>query len=221
MNLVIFPGGGNPDSALHAQVYALITLRASAFGYSTVDTSVRWPGHCSAGQTEQVLTFDGALSVAQTVLEKYEQSGEEYDILARSFGTYVALKSTMSKEFQTIRRIVLWGPPPFWNMWQIFVRDLVNTKDAALAKGLNIDARFFPSLEPIESLLLETERRVIVATGSEDKFATPPFHEYLTQMATRKRDNITFRPVVQGAPHEVTEKLPSEVVQDYLNSILG
>lgn len=221
MKILIFPGGGNPDSALYAKVYGLIVEQAGRFGYSRVDTSVRWPGHVLVPHDDsEKLTFQGALTTAAAKLAEYEQAAEPYDILSRSFGTYVALKATLGP-LKHLRRVVLWGSPPFWHVWQLFVRDLDETKLVAEAKGLLVDERFFPSLEPVESLLQHTPRKVVVATGADDKYSTPAFHSYLMQLAGGFHCDLNFRPPVKGAPHEVTGDLPPEVVEDYLNSMLG
>ena len=222
MKLVLFPGGGNPDTDLYSKVYGLLVKRAPAFGYSAVDTSVRWPGHVILpGEGDDVLTFQGALAVAKTTLAGHEGVGEPYDILARSFGTYIALKATMETTLQHLRRVILWGAPPFWHMWQMFVRDLEETKDTARAKGILVDKSLFPSLHAIESLLQETPRKVIVVTGTDDKFSTPAFHSYLMQITAGARRDIVFRPPVKGAPHEVTAELSREVVDNYLDQVLG
>lgn len=34
VNLIIFPGGGNPDSPLYSEVYGLLAEQAPRFGYS-------------------------------------------------------------------------------------------------------------------------------------------------------------------------------------------
>lgn len=222
MKLLIFPGGGNPDDKLYSKVYGLLVERAPQFGYTAVDTSVRWPGHVVEGGTRhESLSFQGALTVAEARLNEYERLETPFDILGRSFGTYVALKATTKGKLSNLRRVILWGAPPFWLIWQMFVRDLDKNRKASLKKGLNIDQTFFPTLEPIESLIQETHRSVVVATGSDDRYSTPFFHAYLMQVASAFHRDLSFRPPVKGAPHEVTADLAPEIVEDYLNCVLG
>ena len=187
MKLLIFPGGGNPAHESQAKVYDLLSERAKDFGYSSVDTSVRWPGHfCPTSPAGSDLTFQGAVNMAIAKLAEIEQQDEAYDILARSFGTYVALKAVTKINVQKLRRVVLWGPPPFWLFWELFVRDLPTSKADSESKGFLIDESPFPSLEPFESLLLqETQNKVIVATGTEDIYSKPAFLAYLYRTYAR------------------------------------
>src|SRR5579862_6945037 len=197
MRLIIFPGGGNPDSSLYAPVYGLLATRAAEFGYSNVDTSVRWPGHMREGApNKEALTLNAALKVAQGKLLACEHDGQEYDILARSFGAYVALKSTISESLKYLRRVTLWGTPPLWKMWELFVWDLAQYKSIAYEKGLIVDQTLFPSLEPAEFLLQQTRNNIVVATGTEDKYSTPAFNQYLLDIVGI-RPNVAFRPPVK------------------------
>jgi hypothetical protein len=222
MKLLIFPGAGNPDSGRYSMVYSLLAERASDFGYTAVDTSLRWPGQFREKDVKEVvLTPQGAVEVAQSKLAEYEIASEPYDILARSFGAHIALKSTLNITATHLRRIVLWGSLPYWLMWEAYVHDLENTKDMALAKGVQVDRNLFHSLEPIEWLLQQTKRKVIIAAGTEDPYSTPAFHSYLSQIFIGEHKNILFKPPVRGASHEVTADLSSEIVQDYLKCVLG
>lgn len=154
-------------------------------GHSRVDASVRWPGHTtSLDNGDATLSFYGALAVADRVIADHERAKEPYDILARSFGTYVALKATMASSLQGLRRVILWGPPPYWYMWELFVGQLATSRGDALNKGLRVDERFFATMEPLELLLRHTVRTVIVATGTEDAHSPPSFLRYLREMTT-------------------------------------
>jgi hypothetical protein len=228
MKLLIFPGGGNPDTKLHREVFDLIGKNAARFGYSEMDDTLRWPGQrLGSGPADQVLTFDSSLEEANAKLaeheECYERDGIQYDVLARSYGTYVALKSTMVGEFKGLRRIVLWGAPSFWVMWKLFVRELDEGRARRAEKGLHLERSFFPSLEPIEWLLQETPRTVVVTSGSEDVYSPPAFQAYLMQLALSSNGDVRFRPIVQGAPHETrqVEGLKPDVIEAYLNCVLG
>lgn len=222
MKLVILPGAGNPDSMLYSKVYGLLAEQAPRFGYCGVETRVRWPGHTTGPRDSgPALSFHGAVAAAEAVLAAHEVARQPYDLLARSFGTYVALKATMVPSLQGLRRVILWGPPPFWRMWEILVRDIATTKEVAVTKGVRIDESLFADLEPVESLLQHTVRTVIIATGTLDAYATPAFHSYLSQLAIGSRSNLVFRSPVNGAGHEVTGDLPPDVVEAYLNAVLA
>lgn len=216
--LIVFPGGGNPSTPLYGGVFSLIKRGALQHGYSSVDISVRWSSHIESDKAEAPpLTLDSAVETAVEYLGKYEKGDAPYDILARSFGTYVALKSTCFLRPRHLERIILWGPPPFWRLWQLFVRDLEVNLQVCREKGLSIDQRFFPSLEPFESLLCEAKYPLVIASGTKDKYSTPADIQYFEGLAAGK-ENICFREV-EGAIHEVTEESPAEIVELYLNEL--
>ncbi len=139
MNLLILPGGGNPEaSTLYHEVYAVITREAKKFGYNEVKSDVRWPGHVlSSEQYEQSdpLTLNGAVTVAIEAIKALPDD-EPFTILARSFGCLVALKLA-NQEDKSIRRAsknILWGPAPYWLLWEIFVRDLKKNQEISKNK---------------------------------------------------------------------------------------
>jgi len=221
MRLLIFPGGGSPDDTVkYASVYRLLKEAAPSFGYSNADISLRWPGHVRSPSARTVgLTLDGAFCEAHIKLAEYEKRDEPYDIVARSFGVYVALYATTRYAYSKLRRMVLWGSPPFWYMWQLFVPQLGATQSEAVAKGLIADHKLFPSLEPVECLLQQSTSEVILATGSADLVSSPAFQHYLIQLANRS--NVTERTPVEGAKHDVTADDGAKIVNSYLTAVLG
>ena len=224
MHLMIFPGGGNPDDRnKYAKVYRLLAESARRdFGYSTVDDSVRWPGHIRPGQRSGPgLALDSSVSVARAKLAELEKAGERYDILARSFGAHVALQATNDLSLKRLRRLVLWGSPPLWYMWRLFVPELKSTGREARSKGLKVDSTLYPSVVPVEWLIQHTRHRVILATGGLDKVSSTGFHRYLIQLARAGKARVTFRKPVGGVGHEVTGEEPARVVRAYLKTVLG
>ena len=219
LNLIIFPGGGSPNNKLYKNVYALLSTSAKNYGYKKVDTSVIYPGHIdSAGHVNAKLTLDGAIEVAYLKVKEYDEKGLKYDILGRSFGTIVAVKIATDKKLNHLRKIILWGPPPYWLIWQMFSRDLKENIKIAKTKGLHIDKKFFLSAKPIESMLQSLEYPTVIATGTKDPYSKPFYINYLWNCVAHKT-NFHFR-VIEDAPHEVTkEKCSPEVVTAYLECL--
>lgn len=216
--LLIFPGAGNPSQHLYARVYDLIERGALEYGYETVDTSIRWPGQRNDDSEESAaLDFHSSLNVAGRHLQIYEQTSTPYDILARSFGTYVALRIATSLRPRFLNRLILWGVPPFWRMWEIYVRDFDATQRLGTSKGVVINRGLFASLEPVESLLESVSYQVTIASGTEDKFSTSADVSYLRALVVN--ENVRFNQPVKSAPHEVTDEFPSAVVSDYFHAL--
>lgn len=216
MKLIILPGGGSPDNELYSKVYNLLATEAINYGHEYVDTSFRWPGHANTtGIVSGTLTLDGAMKVVVSKLQEYEDKSIEYDLLGRSFGTIVATKYAIDYKPKGLRKIILWGPPPYWLLWQMFVRDVVTNSKTAQDKGLYLDDTFFPSITPIESMIPLLENHTVIATGSKDPYSSPAYINYLWNCVSHKT-NFSFR-IVEGAIHEVTrENSLSDVVSAYM-----
>jgi pimeloyl-ACP methyl ester carboxylesterase len=219
MKLIVLPGGGSPDNELYSKVYNLLGAEAINFGYEYVDTSLRWPGHSNKkGIMSGKLTLDGAMEIAVSTIQEYEDKGKEYDLLGRSFGTIVATKYAIAYKPKSLRKIILWGPPPYWLLWQMFFRDIDTNSKIAAGKGLYLDDTFFPSIVPIESMIPILDNHTVIATGTKDPYSKPSFISYLWNCVSHKI-NFSFR-IVEGAIHEVTYETSSpDVVRAYLEAL--
>jgi hypothetical protein len=219
--LLILPGLTNPDvDAEYRGVYELLAQEASERGYRQVHTDVRYPGQCASterGAAER-LTLAGAVN---RVKERAMQfPSERFDVLARSFGCVVALKTWCNAEGSLPKpsRIILWAPPPFWMLWDFFVLRYVEKAGQFLDKGVRIGANFFASVEPVESLLQCVPVATVVAAGTLDKYCTSTYFEYLRSLD--HSPNVRFQPLVEGAPHSVTDLAGLDVVRAYLEALL-
>lgn len=210
-HLLIFPGGGSPHNERYASVYRLLDRLGKSHGYTCIETLV-WPGHTSGS----VLTLDGALSTAQSRLDEIEAAGTDYCVLARSFGCIVALAACTGREH--LKKLILWGPPPYWLLWEMFSRDFDRNREITLSKGTYIDKSFFPSLHPVESMLKDVVCETIVATGAADPYVPQFFLDYLASLA-RDTSKVRFKPAVCGASHEVAEDAPPAVIAAYTQAL--
>lgn len=220
MKLVIFPGGGSPDNPKYASVYRLLEQESKRFYYDSTDCSLRWPGHNSCG----VITLDGAVKIVLAKLDELEAKTEKYDILARSFGCFVALKVALVKKPNGLRKIILWGSPPYWRMWEMWGKHLETWKPKAADKGTNVDEKLFPSVEPIEWLLPQITYETVVATGAQDPYVSYAYLRYLESLIQERKSDkicqsIKFKDAVPGAVHEVTEDSPKPVIDAYLKAL--
>ncbi|HVX91035.1 MAG TPA: hypothetical protein VHC20_05430 [Candidatus Paceibacterota bacterium] len=221
MKLVIFPGSASPNNSLYRGVYGLIQRRASEFGYSEVDCSLRWPGHFDQnGKSDSnFITLEGAVAEAGAKIAELERDGQPYHILARSFGNYVAAKTILLAKPKLVQRLLLWAPPPYWVLWRMFVRDERETRQIANEKWLAFDGSFFPSIIPLETMLPQLEIECVAATGGADKYCRFEYLVYLRSLV--QRSPFIVRDEVSGAPHEVHEDLPPAVVDSYLKALLA
>ena len=214
--LVVFPGGGSPDNSLYSEVYNLISIEAPKYGYTEVDKSLKWPGHISDnGESSGVLTFDGAVKLAKSKLVEMENRKDRYTLLGRSFGTYVACYCAITLDLKGLEKIILWGPPPYWILWEKFQKNLARDTDKYIRKGLQIDETFLKSVIPIETLLPYVKCPTILAMGTEDKYCDADFQEYLRKLSAGNK-NIDYR-LVNGAIHEITYNSP--VWKEYVEKL--
>jgi alpha-beta hydrolase superfamily lysophospholipase len=216
-DLLIFPGGGSPESLLYRKVYELLKIEARANGYETISL-LCWPGHSyKGGCFDSELTMEGALRVATKRILEQEKLGREYHLLGRSFGTIIAVASIQDIETPNLKKLILWGPPPFWLLWKLFVKDLEKYREVALDKGLNISKNFFSSVIPFETLVENIEVDTIVATGTGDPYSTPAFLNYLKAICSNNQQ-IQFK-LVENCKHEVTED--DSNWKEYVEALLG
>lgn len=216
MKLLVFPGVGSPENPIYAEVYSLIEEGAKRFGFGSIKICY-WPGQIEAEEDE--LTLDGAVNVAKQKIQEAENDGEPYCILGRSFGTIVCAKTLSEISVSKFKSIILWGPPPFPVLWELFKRDFEKTKLTAEQKGTRISDRFFDSITPLETLIPNIKHPTVIATGTEDKYCRPYFISYLKKLVNNT-DNLSLR-VVNGAPHEVTHESPKVVIEEYQQKLLN
>lgn len=222
MKLVIFPGAGSPVNPLYAKAYGLLQRAALEHGYAEVDASLQWPGHENQG----VLTLDSATGCACQKVVELDANSQQYDFLARSFGCYVAVKTALDAQPKGLRKVILWGPPPYWLMWEMWHRDLDTNRQIAMKKGVTIDQTLFPSLAPLDCMLPMMQYETVVVSGAQDPYASPAYLRYLESIvrdrqSTKVSQSIMFKEAVPGAVHEVTEDAPSPVIQAYLRALFG
>ncbi len=220
MRLIIFPGVGNPEQPKYKSVYRLLESAAQDRGYKSVDTTLRWPGQNLNGK----LTLEGAVAVAQEMIHSLEVNGQRYDFLARSFGCYVALKIALDKQPNHLRRIILWGPPPYWLMWEMWCRDIESNRQLVTKNNFNLDESFFSTLVPLECILPEMRYEIVLAVGDQDPYVSPVYFGYIEaicrdRISSEHCQSLSFRPAVQGAVHEVTEDAPAPVIEAYLKAL--
>src|SRR3989304_1117110 len=213
--LLIFPGVGSPENSTYADVYALLNVGAKDYGYDKVSIC-HWPGQ-RANETD-ILTLGGAVEIAKNAINTCENEDGEYSILGRSFGTIVAARVLSEIKPTRLKRVIMWGPPPYSVLWKLFKFEIDKTKQKAEEKGTRIDNSFFNSIIPFESLVLTIDCPTVIATGTEDLWVPPSFIQYI-QTLLKGKDNFSFR-VVDGAGHECSTKCPVEVQKKYLQKLL-
>jgi pimeloyl-ACP methyl ester carboxylesterase len=219
MNLIIFPGGGSPNNPAYKDVYTLLEEEAAKYGYENIDTSIIYPGHIDEnGNVEGKLTLDSAVNTSLSKIQQYEEKGIQYDFLGRSFGTIVATKIAIDLKPKNLRKLILWGPvPPYWRLWEMFVRDIKKQMAVAQKKGIYFDETFFNSIIPIETLLPLIDYPVVIATGSNDEISKPHYFDYF-KLCVSNGSQVSFR-VVKGAPHTVTLNCAPDVIRLYIEAL--
>lgn len=229
MNLVILPGGGNPD-AQYKQVYALLEEGAKKYGYTNIDTTLRWPGHINPNKTmkHDTLTLEAAVERTARKLKEYEAKQMSYDLLGRSFGGLVALRyATRMPTHKLLKKIILYGPVPYWRIWEDFGRDIKKTSKKARERGLSINSNYFPTVIPIESMLPSVEVPTVVVLGEKDEYVNIPGghaavdYLYYLKKIVGSKGKFCFR-IVLGASHTITKDNSSpEVIESYLDMLFN
>lgn len=215
--LLIFPGSGDPAYPLYARVYELIASLASKAGYDDVDCSIRWPGQKSFNRPG-VLNVHSAVAVAKDHLRNADEAGGDYVVLARSFGCFVALQATTEYRPRNCRRLVLWGPPPYWKLHDLLVSQIEDQIRKSRDKHVIIDGSYFSSFTPVEQLLRDAVIETVVAYGTKDRLAPKHLVSVIEEIAAENQLVKSPRSVI-GADHEVTGDEPPEVIAAYFDAL--
>lgn len=218
MDLIVFPGGGSPTNPRYAKVYSAIDVEARGAGYENVDLSVSYPSHFTDNPSgASGMRFDTAVARALEAVMRHEERGAKYDILARSFGCLIAAKIACDHRPRNLRRLVIWGPPPFWRLWEMLVLDIDAISAEGRQKGVLLDRETFGTLVPFEHLLPSIACDAVIATGTNDRVCSPEHVRYLEALHGAPR--FSFR-VVEGAPHEVSpDNVSAEVLAAYADAL--
>lgn len=220
MRLLVFIGAGDPTYPLYRQVYRLIESDAPRYGYTSVDSSIRWKGQDRGLKLScDSLSLTDAIAAGCQRIYQYESEGQDYHLLGRSFGALVAACCVTSVKPKRLKKLILWGPPVYWLMWQKFVKEFESSKKYNLSKGVHMDARYFSTLIPFESILGDIDYTTVIATGSQDSYCSQEYLVYLKSIS-KSNKKLAFR-VVKDAPHEVTRSSSQQMIDDYLAALFG
>lgn len=206
--LIIFSGGGDPFLS-YKKVYDLIKEMSKKCSYSECSV-VNWPGHFSFDDTS-TMTLKNALPIAQDILKKLEEGNQPYDIIARSFGCSVFLKTYEDIELKKLGKVVLWGPPPFYILYELFKNKLEKQMDIGLTKNVRISPDFISETYPFEYLVSNFSGSIPlrIATGQNDQYCLD-FHLSFYNKINKYIDTV----LVKNIGHEV-----SDYNDDYFNAL--
>lgn len=218
---LLLPGLGSPESARYQDVYHLLAEEAQRRELPMRCLKYRGQGHLAEGRLSGEITLPG---IARAIISDVEQSPPGSLLLCRSFGCFLPgyLASYHGLNLARFRRIVLWGPVPYFHMWRLFGTrsKIAKMNIEAKTKGVRLSPSFFESMVPLEiccEALVDTE--VVIALGTEDRYADPSFPPFLAGVL-RKHGNRHVRvEIVEGAPHEVTSAEKEEVKRAYLKAL--
>lgn len=213
MKLLIFSGAGDPQHGKYKPVYTNIINEAQRRGFDDIHLQ-GWCGQSSYHQ-EGFLSFEAALVKTKQVLAKAESANEPYSVICRSFGCATFLKAATEIRPQNIEFATLWGPPPFFTLFELFKGNVKKTIGDGLNKGVFINEALYEELYPIELLIREFDLsfKLKIAFGTKDPYCTEVFADFLNSSFANPQ--ITYHRV-SGAIHEV-----SEPNQEYFNALFN
>ena len=203
INLLIYPGGGNPQHHKYKSVYQNIINEAKRRGFNECKI-VTWPGHFSHTNSE-TLTLSKAVDCSIQYLKDMDLQGINYRIIARSFGCNVIMRTLELYDVKKLIKIFLWGPSPYHCLYEMFVKNFKTSYEAGISKEVSIDKNFFKDYIPFEVLLKNYNKNipVLIATGSLDTYSTPYYLNYLENLNIKIY--INFK-IIENLPHEVQTK---------------
>lgn len=216
MNVLILPGGSSPHADKYKGAYQLLCDAAKHRGYEAVRVAL-YPGQKDEfGNVSGKATLPSAIESVCELIKDYFCK-DEFIIVARCFGCTVALSVAMKLKIDTLKKIVLWGPAPFWSIWEWYKKDFQKSYEADFKNGVDVSNDYFNSTVPIEYLLKNSyEIPVVVSAGEIDDTCPPSFFNYLREISNR---NIVFKGPVKLCGHTIRPGDPGE--KEYLDALFG
>lgn len=132
----------------------------------------------------------------------------------------VALQYGQTCRPSNLSKLFLWGPPPYWLLWQMFKGDFEINRKVTEEKGTLIGEEFFSGLIPVESMLPRIQTPTVIATGENDPYVPAAFLEYLRSLLP-KGNPAVFKPPVPGARHEVSDNSAPELIGAYRDALFA
>lgn len=217
--LIVFPGSGDPNNERYSPTYKLISREAAKRGYENVVIPI-WMGQFSHSDKKKFLNLPQSVKTVQETLKKYEDLGEKYDVICRSYGCSVFMEAVRPLKLLWLGKAVLWGPSPLYNFYRLFYLHEKETQEESLKKGVRVDSEVFKTMFPFELHIEQFNRghyasdiKLRIATGTLDKHCIPAFIQFLKNGFGSEK--IDYQ-IVEGVAHGV-----QEYHQDYLNVLFG
>ncbi len=201
MKLVIVPGLSSPNCRKYRPVYGLLLEEGARRLPGCRPEVTLLPGQTdSSGEAQGEFLMPEASARLRDMLEHH--SSDDVVVIARSTGCNVVANVLAGWKSSPVRKAVLWGPTPFWLYYHMFVRNTDENYAHAEDTGVRVSCGIAASGIPFESLLHETEKRILICAGTRDEYCPPAYLDYL-RVIFRDKTNIEFEQV-DGCAHSVT-----------------
>ena len=201
--LIILSGAGDPENPKYMKVYNLIVDYAKRLNYGEIIIQ-NWKGQDSFME-KGFLNMKDATNTATHLFMNIEDSGNEYDVICRSFGAGVFLNVCQNLQLQKIGFASLWGISTYTAAYELFKEKIKETIESSKSKGVAFDETFFESVIPFDLLLCRFNQnfRVNIISGAADIISPPAFNGYLKESI--KNENLHFSSPISGLLHEVMD----------------
>lgn len=215
MRFLIVPGAADPKH-FYTDVYDLVCQEASKRNYSTCQL-ISYQGHYSF-DNESYLSIHKVAQGLIELLDEYEQVGEDYIILSRSFGCMPLIEclKIYSNKLAHLKKVVFWGASPFY-LWYKYLK-IAFDEEQFKEKNVRVDSSLFNEVYPFELSLIEVPKNINyeihVTSGALDDDYPESFHITLKEL--NKNFKINFRDRIPNIGHAVKE--PNE---EYFNLIFN
>jgi hypothetical protein len=215
--LIISPGLSSPFHISHESAYRSIYKEAIDRGYDA--KILNHPGQVNEdGGINGELSLSSSIESLTSCILELEKNTCKYRLAGFSYGCYVimAVLGRLSK-LQNLEKSVLWGAPPLWVSWEIFVKG--EGRDN-VGKGTIISHSYFKDLEPIEYWLPKIHYPMTLALGENDEYITSSYIKYLESLVAENSNHEFKFLVVKGCIHTVENDCLCEDWKSYASTIL-
>lgn len=216
MKLLIIPGLSSPYCEKQKRVYFPLLEEAKKRLPEIETKLVLLPGqNDERGIAEGEFLIPDACERIRSVLD----SGESYYLLARSSGCTVVAELLATWKDAPVKKVVFWGPPPFWLYHDMFASGEGPFFDKARETGVRITKKILVNCTPWESNIAKFSQRLLLATGEEDNFCPPSYIDYFVKAQAARTPAVEHDKVGKNCPHGPKPDMPCW--SDYCQCVLG
>jgi len=203
MNLLILPGGGDPNHSSSMKSISLLKTEAAKRLFNNVIIST-YLGHFSHPQKGK-LEIRTTKSEMLFQLKKMDELNDKFIVFVRSYGCNPLLELLVKnqRDFRNLKKVIIWGASNYWHeIPDEKISDVIYYVKEE--KGGLMSSSIFSEIIPIENTLPQINNinyPIIFCTGTLDKHSPLSFYTHLKKLSNSS--NVYFAKLIENEGHTI------------------